>query len=158
MQRRTVLQMVLSSVALYFAPLTALVCKKLSPLRGDMKYMYRDGGSVLEVTGTPEQLCAFYHEYQSVLWPLVDQSMGAVDRATILAPLYKQVGNEAQRAGCIQVIMQGYPFSGSRLDPYAKATAAAVLATGCVLTGAAATVMHLLNTNNQRPSCTEERC
>lgn len=159
MQRRTILQMVLSSVALCFAPLTALVRKKVPPLRADVKHVYPNTGSLMEVTGTPEQLCAFYHEYQNVLWPPCDDPMSVAARKDFLAPRYKQVSEMAHQSGSIEVILHGYGINSGKPDWWAQAATAAIRVTGCVLTPEAARVVQMLNANIQRPrSCTEERC
>jgi len=159
MQRRTVLQMVLGSVAACFTPLTSMVQRKVPPLRADVKYppSFGTGLGALEVTGMPDQLIEFHAVYQDTLWPLEKPgSVAEAWRKHMLAPYYAKIHKMARETGSIQVTMRDLRIGSEVRDPWVKATAAAVLATRCVLSEEAATVMQLRGADIQRlPSCTE---
>ncbi len=158
MQRRTLLQMVLGSVAAYLTPLAALVKKQPPPLRADVKYPYPYGGVLLEVVGPPEQLVQFYKEYWDSLWPPATSMSRYMERARFLEPAYGHVRRAAQQSGRICVTLRsGYTIDSTKPSRITKAVEAAVLVTGCVLTEEAVQLMQAYGVDIQRlPACTEE--
>jgi len=164
MHRRTLLTRI---AACLLIPLAAVIPrKKLPPLRAGIKHYSFCPGGILDVTGTPEQLVQFYQAYQAVMWS--DRVAQYAEAITLnhIVPLHVSVmanqiakAQEAAETGHLLVTLHGYTIDHNNPDLWTKASEAAVLATGCVLTEEAAQLMQLCGANIQRlPSCTEELC
>lgn len=156
MHRRTLLGRI---AAWLLVPLAAVIPrKKLPPLRAGIKHYSFCTGGILDVTGTPEQLLQFYREYQAALWPVTGYPNDAKLRASVMVNQIAKA-REAAQSGHLLFTLHGYTIDHNNPDLWTKASEAAVLATGCVLTEEAAQLMQLCGANIQRlPSCTEERC